>query len=72
MSYSFLLKLIVFGLKCNPFWLLLSRGGKDEVVIWRGNMSNAVSLQALFNMCFVKTRRGNQDNFYKNRVKTEY
>lgn len=44
--------------KYNPLWLfLLSRGGKDEVATLRGNMNDAVSLQPLFNMCFLKTER---------------
>lgn len=56
----------MLDLKCNPLWLLLlSRGGKDEVVTLGGNVSNAFSLQPLFNMCFVKTRRSNQDSFTK-------
>lgn len=62
----------MLDLKCNPLWLLLlSRGGKDEVVTLRGNMSNAVFLQPLFNMCFVKTRRGNQDTFTKTGLKSD-
>lgn len=41
-------------LKYNPLWLLLFRGGEDEVITLRGNMNDAVFPQPLFNMCFLK------------------
>lgn len=55
MSYRFfLLKLFMHDLKYNPLWLLLFRGGEDEVITLRGNMNDAVFPQPLFNMCFLK------------------
>lgn len=44
--------------KYKLLWLLLSRGGKDEVVTLRGNMNEAVSLQPLFHVCFDNRKGG--------------